>query len=242
MVGEQAQDVALDAEIVGDDVQALAGATARALLERPVRALVPLVGAVGADDLGEVHALESRKALRGLDRQVGTRGGITARDAAGLRALLAQDAGELARVDLGDRDRVAAAQEVGQRLGCAPARMQQRQVADDEAGRVHEVRLVVVRVRAGVADVRVGQGDDLARIGRVGQDLLVSRHGGVEHHLARRRAGRADGNAPKHGAVLESQDSGCRHGYLRRSDQLLARATTAGVELALTPVKICLTG
>jgi len=39
-----------------------------------------------------------------------------------------------------------------------------------------------------------------------------------------------------------AKTAGVVTGYLRRSDQLLARATTAGVELALTPVKICLTG
>ena len=39
-----------------------------------------------------------------------------------------------------------------------------------------------------------------------------------------------------------AKTAGVVTGYLRHSDQLLARATTAGVELALTPVKICLTG
>ena len=48
VVGEQAQDVALDAEVVGHDVQALAGAAPRALLQRPDGALVPLVRLVGA--------------------------------------------------------------------------------------------------------------------------------------------------------------------------------------------------
>ena len=37
---------------------------------------------------------------------------------------------------------------------------------------------------AGVADMRIGQRDQLPRVGRIGQDLLVAGHGGVEHHLA----------------------------------------------------------
>ena len=118
---------------------------------------------------------------------------------------------QLAGVDLGDGDHVAAVEELRQRLGGAPVRVQQRQVADHEPGGMDRVRLEVVRVGPGIADVGIGERDDLAGIGRVGQDFLVARHGGVEHHLARRGPGGADGNAAEHGAVLESQNSGCRH-------------------------------
>ena len=45
-----------------------------------------------------------------------------------------------------------------------------------------------------VADVRVGEGDDLAGVGRVGDDLLVARQHGVEHDLAGGDA--AGGSAP----------------------------------------------
>ena len=41
-------------------------------------------------------------------------------------------------------------------------------------------------VDAVVADVRVGEGDDLAGVGRVGDDLLVAGQHGVEHDLAGR--------------------------------------------------------
>ena len=202
VVGEQAQDVALDAEVVGHDVQALAGPATRTLFQRPVRALVPLVGTVGADDPGKVHALQTREAPCRLDREVGAQRGIAAGDAAGLRTFFAQDARQLAGVDLGDGNRIPATQELRQGFGGAPAGVQQRQVADHETGGVDETRLVIVGVGAGIADVRVGQRDDLPGIRRVGQDFLVARHGGVEHHLAGRRAGGADGNAAKHSAVL----------------------------------------
>ena len=68
----------------------------------------------------------------------------------------------------------------------APARRAQRQVADHQAGGVDPRRLLVLGVHAGVADVRVGQRDDLPAVGGIGEDLLVAGHGGVEHHLARR--------------------------------------------------------
>jgi hypothetical protein len=59
-----------------------------------------------------------------------------------------------------------------------------RQVADDQAGREHLRRLDVFVADAVVADVRIGQRDDLPAVARVGQDLLVTGQRGVEHHLA----------------------------------------------------------
>ena len=54
--------------------------------------------------------------------------------------------------------------------------------------------LVVVGVDAVVADVRIRERDDLARVRRVGDDLLVARHRRVEHDLAGNHA--ALGRAP----------------------------------------------
>ena len=192
----------LEVVVARHDVQTLASPATRPLFQRPVRALVPLVSPFGADDPGKVHALETREAARRLDGKVGAQCGVAAGDAAGLRTFLAQDARQLAGVDPGDSDCVPAAQELRQGFGGTPAGMQQWQVTDHETGGMDEARLVVVGVGAGVADVRVGQRDDLPGIRRVGQDFLVARHGGVEHHLAGRRAGGANGNAAKHSAVL----------------------------------------
>src|SRR3546814_3582703 len=66
--------------------------------------------------------------------------------------------------------------------------------------------LVVQWSAAGIAHVRIGQRDDLPRIRRIGEDLLVAGHGGVEHHLADRQAGRAHGNSLEHGAVFERSE------------------------------------
>ena len=60
--------------------------------------------------------------------------------------------------------------------------------------------------------MRIGQGDDLARVRGIGEDLLVTGHGGVEHHFADGEAGRADGFALEHGAVFEREDCGLGHG------------------------------
>jgi hypothetical protein len=51
-------------------------------------------------------------------------------------------------------------------LAVAPARRFARQVADDQAGRVDAARLEILGIRADVADVRVGERDDLAGVPR----------------------------------------------------------------------------
>ena len=82
------------------------------------------------------------------------------------------------------------------------------QVANDEAGGVDRGGLEVLGIRAGVADVRIGERDDLPAVGRVGENFLIARHGGVEHHFAGRIAFGADRAAVEDGAVLERQYSG----------------------------------
>jgi hypothetical protein len=59
-----------------------------------------------------------------------------------------------------------------------------------------------------VADVRIGERDDLLAVTGVGEDFLVAGHGGVEHHLADRGAGGTDRIADKDRAVCERQDGG----------------------------------
>ena len=66
--------------------------------------------------------------------------------------------------------------------------------ADDEAVDLQAARLPVLGVDAVVADERVGHRDDLAGVGRVGEDFLIAGHGGVEHDFAARSPG-----APKPG-------------------------------------------
>ena len=79
----------------------------------------------------------------------------------------------------------------------APARRLGDGGAQDHAARAgrrrHVDGLDVLLVGADIADMREREGDDLARIGGIGEDLLVAGHRGVEAHLADRVAGRAAG-------------------------------------------------
>jgi hypothetical protein len=52
--------------------------------------------------------------------------------------------------------------------------------------------------------MRIGEGDDLAAIGGVRQDFLVTRHARIENYFTGRVAFRAYRDATEHGAIFES--------------------------------------
>ena len=118
-------------------------------------------------------------------------------DATVLRAPVAQDARQLARVDVRDADDVRECEVRRQVARGAEVRHRSRQVADHQARRVHALRFGILAIHADVADVRIGQRDDLALVRRIGEDLLVAGHRGVEHDFAdgacRSRRSRARG-------------------------------------------------
>jgi hypothetical protein len=62
-------------------------------------------------------------------------------------------------------------------------------------------RFFIFRISAGIADVRVSQGDDLAGIGGVCQNFLITGHGGIEYHLTDRFSGGSNAGSPKQTAV-----------------------------------------
>ena len=80
-----------------------------------------------------------------------------------------------------------------------------RHLAHDEAGDLDRVGLGVVGMHPVVPDVGGGHRDDLSAVGRVGQDLLVPGHPGVEHGFTEHRAGGTDAAAAEHGPVLEHE-------------------------------------
>ena len=84
-----------------------------------------------------------------------------------------------------------------------------------------------------VSDVRKGEGQDLAHVGRVGQDFLIAGHGGVEDHLAERRAYSTAAEALQDGSVRERDYAGdareeCRgHGALSITESRRANGAFA---------------
>jgi hypothetical protein len=204
-VRQQAQNIALDAEVVRNDVVRRNAAAQYAGLAAEGRSLAPLVGHVRRDELRQVHAGNTGKLPRVLDG--GGLRDIAGHDASRLRAFLANDSRQLAGIDIGDCDRLALPQEIAQRALITPAAGHHRQVADDEPGRVSPGRLHVLGRRAGVADMRIGESDDLPAVGRIGKDLLVTGHCGIENDFADSLAVGTNGDAMENGAILQSQYS-----------------------------------
>jgi hypothetical protein len=62
-------------------------------------------------------------------------------------------------------------------------------------------RLDVLVIDPGVADMGIGQGDDLPRIGWIGENFLIAGQRGIEDHLTDGHAFGADGTATKYRAV-----------------------------------------
>ena len=202
-VGEHAQNVALDAEVVSHDV-ARAGRALRLRVAAPERpgASTPGTLVSARDDLGQVHARQARERLRASQGFVGA--SVRAcRDAARLCAFFANQPRQPPRVQISDCDGATRGEVLGQGLLVPPTRMRRGAVPDHESGGPDTRRLDIFGIDARVADVRIGQRDDLPRIGRVGEDLLVAGHGGVEHDLADREPGCTNGPATEDRSIFQ---------------------------------------
>ena len=99
------------------------------------------------------------------------------------RPPLAKVTGQAAGVDAGDPRDGVADEELFEGSRGPPAARAVDQVADDDPPAPGPGRLVVVGVHAVVADVGIGEGDDLPGVGRIGDDLLVPGQHRVEDGL-----------------------------------------------------------
>src|ERR1039458_5948866 len=93
-------------------------------------------------------------------------------------------ADQRARVDIGEDGNLVLLHKLVGDLLRAPVGTDFRKLADDQTFDVGAVRLVVVGVGAVVADFRIGENDDLASVGRVGENCLVAGDGSVENDFA----------------------------------------------------------
>jgi hypothetical protein len=136
------------------------------------------------------------------------------RDCRVRHALLADEGGERARVDAGERDHTAPLQPLIEVAGGAvvgwigDVGLEDRADSTGTRGR-HEVFDVLV-IGADVADMREGEGDDLAGIGGVGQYLLVAGERGVEADLADRAARGAEAAPFDDGPIGQHEQRGRR--------------------------------
>ena len=141
------------------------------------------------------------------------------RQHAGRRAAVADAHRQRARVHASQAGDPARPQPGVQVLRRAPVRRLGNVLLHHQAACGDGGGLDVLGVGADVADMREGEGDDLAGIGRVGQRLLVAGHAGVEADLAhgRGRSGmRAEAAAPEHRSIGQHERGGGAGRHLAR--------------------------
>ena len=129
-------------------------------------------------------------------------------------AFFADQRGQRARVDAGQRDDAAPLQPLVEMTGGAivgrvgDVGLEDRADRAGAGGRVEVLDVLVIG--ADIADMREGEGDDLAGIGRIGEDLLVAGQRRVEADFGDRAAGRAQPAPLDHRAVGKNQQRGRR--------------------------------
>ncbi len=166
----------------------------------------------GRGDLGEVETFEATPGLcirlQLFDVEDAVR--IVGDDAV-RHAVFADPGGQRAGIDAAQADDAAGLQPLVEMLGGTVARrIGDIGLEDDADGTVPGGRrqiFDVFLIRADIADVREGEGDDLAEVGGVRQDLLVTRKRRVEADFGLDLAGRADALAFDHGAIGKNEKS-----------------------------------
>jgi hypothetical protein len=169
-------------EVVGHDMELCVGTQECPAVEIEAT-LGPAVAFAGGNLFRQIHALEAGKPARRRNRGLAIRR-VPRHEATVLGTRIAQAPGELARVDIGDRHHATRAQPRRKIHLAAPVAGCDRRFAHDQASSEHPFGLVVECGAAGIADVRIGQRHQLARVGRIREDFLIAGHGGVEHHFA----------------------------------------------------------
>src|SRR6185312_3529276 len=66
----------------------------------------------------------------------------------------------------------------------SPVAGYRRNLANDKTLNIRTTRFAVGGIRAVVSDLRIGQYDNLASVGRIGEDFLVTRNRRVEYHFS----------------------------------------------------------
>ncbi len=157
----------------------------------------------------EVHAFQPRPRLRLCqERRYIERPRRRMRDHPVGRATTANPPRQRAGIDARQPDPPVLRHPRVEPLGRAEIAWPRHLLAHDDAHRVRVVRLEIVGIRADIADMRKGEGDHLPGKARVGHDLLITRHRGVETHFADRSTFRAEAMPPNHVARGEHQNAG----------------------------------
>src|SRR2546427_12764504 len=110
------------------------------------------------------------------------------------------------RVDLADPDDRRLVQVSMQVATRAPGGSDRRDLPHDETRYLGPRGLHVLAIHPVVPDVGIGHRDDLAGVGRIGEDFLVTAEGGVENDFAFGLPEPSKRKASEESAVFQGQD------------------------------------
>ena len=190
------------------------------LSQRP-GGLAPLIGLGAGNFLGQIGAFEAAPVAGGRAQGRGVDGAVGLMDDRAIgRAGVPDMAGQASCVDAGDADHVLGFEPGIEMLDRAPVGRVGDIGAQHAAACGRGCRLDILGIRADIADMGEGEGDDLPGIGRVGHDFLIAGQRGVEADLADGSAGGADTAAPEHLPIRQHQ---MRRSPMRAGSGLLAR-------------------
>ena len=152
----------------------------------------------------QINQVEAGRA--GIDVGRGQQGHLVGRaECADHGPRIAQVSSEATGVDTTDSGHSVVPQKRVEVAVAAPIAVATGQCAHDHPAAERAPGLVVGRGNAVVADVGVGERDDLARVRGIGDDLLITGHGGIKTYFAHRVAGGANASSLEHGAVGQYQ-------------------------------------
>src|SRR2546427_9127799 len=135
----------------------------------------------GSDDLGQVGSIHLWNRERFGDELVGV--SFQSGDHTTHYTVIAQMAYQGAGIDVPENRYFELLQVLFCDLLGAPVGAHARKLADNQAFDIRARSFVVFGVGAVVADFRIGENDDLASVGRIGEDFLIAGDGSIKNYF-----------------------------------------------------------
>lgn len=246
VIDEDAKNVLFDAEIVCDyfEFMAVGRLAGFAHLLRPRGSgeldgtLLPVVRFAATDAAGKFLPSHQRKLLGFEDQLV--RGGAVGGDDAAERAEFSDMKDQRTSIDVpDDGDFVAIQIELGALRG-APVGRYLRELSNDERFDVRTRGFFIIEICPHVADVGIGEANDLPCITGIGENFLITGEAGVENDFAAAACNGASGTAVKYAPVLERENGGSvqnfRQCVLRPASFVVGLGGRQGTEMVHRPV------
>jgi hypothetical protein len=217
-IDEDTKDVLLNAEIVGHYTKALGflfGSRFVCLGHREARnrTLIPAVRLCTAHPTRQFETAHGGNGARFFDEPLGRRS--VGRDDSAKSADLADVPNQCACVEVPDYRNAVAFQIMLRGFGGAPVGGQARKFAHNERFDERPRGFLVIEIRADIADVWIGEADNLAGIAGIAENFLIAGEAGIKNDFAAAPRAGACSAPVKESSVLE-RENGRPFGYFRQ--------------------------